>query len=63
MTTKSPEGRMPSDDEIDEVFNAMPGGFDGFFKSWGYRQFARAILAKYTHPAPTELSRISGEKS
>ncbi|WP_313330697.1 hypothetical protein [Comamonas sp.] len=35
-----------TDAQIDEIFNAMPGGIDGWLKSWGYRQFARAIEAK-----------------
>lgn len=33
-----------NDDQIDDVFNAMPGGVEGFCKTWGYRQFASAIM-------------------
>ena len=34
-----------TDEQIDEAFNQMPDGAYGFLKSWGYRQFARAVLA------------------
>ena len=34
-----------TDAQIDEAFNQMPDGAAGFLKSWGYRQFARAVLA------------------
>lgn len=34
-----------ADEQIDETFNQMPDGAAGFLKSWGYRQFARAVLA------------------
>lgn len=33
-----------TDEQIDAVWNALPGGRDGFLKQWGYRTFARAIL-------------------
>lgn len=36
-----------TDEAIDEVFNAMPGGVDGWLKQFGYRQFARSI-ARHT---------------
>jgi len=32
-----------SDEAIDEVWDAMPGGADGWLKQFGYFQFARAI--------------------
>lgn len=35
-----------TDDEIDAIAESMPGGLDGFLKQWGWRQFARALLAK-----------------
>ncbi|WP_175777455.1 hypothetical protein [Burkholderia anthina] len=38
-----------TDDEITAVWNSMPGGFDGFLKSWGYIQFARALLEGANH--------------
>lgn len=37
----------PSDEEIDAVAAAMPDGAGGMLKKWGYRQFARAVLARY----------------
>ena len=37
-----------TDAQIDEAFNQMPDGAAGFLKSWGYRQFARAVLAAQT---------------
>lgn len=40
-----------TDAQIDEIFNAMPGGPAGFMKSWGYRQFARQLLALRAMPA------------
>ncbi len=36
-----------SDDRIDCIAEQMPGGWDGFRKDWGYRQFARAIEADH----------------
>lgn len=33
-----------TDEQIDVVAEGMPGGIQGFLKSWGYRQFAREIL-------------------
>ncbi|MDR8102489.1 hypothetical protein KPB04_12195 [Burkholderia cenocepacia] len=32
-----------TEEQITEVWNSMPGGYDGFLKSWGYIQFARRI--------------------
>lgn len=40
------------DKDIDAVFEAMPDGPRGFCISWGYRQFARDILAKANEPPP-----------
>jgi hypothetical protein len=39
--------RLPpiTDDQIDAIANSMPGGMDGFLKGWGWRQFAREVLA------------------
>lgn len=37
-----------TDAQIDEILNAMPGGVEGWLKSWGYRQFARAVTSKAT---------------
>jgi len=30
--------------QIDTIFNAMPGGVHGFCREFGYQQFARAVL-------------------
>ena len=32
-----------SDEEIDAIADAMPGGLEGFCKGWGWRQYARAM--------------------
>ena len=32
-----------TDEQIDSIADAMPGGLEGFMKGWGWRQFARAI--------------------
>jgi hypothetical protein len=34
-----------TNEQITDIWNSMPGGCDGFLKSWGYIQFARALLA------------------
>ena len=34
-----------TDAQIDAISESMPGGLSGFLKGWGWRQFARAILA------------------
>ena len=33
-----------SDERIDAIAESMPGGLNGFMKTWGCRQFARAVL-------------------
>jgi hypothetical protein len=33
-----------NDQKIDALFDAMPGGVQGFCRDYGYRQFARAVL-------------------
>lgn len=33
-----------TDEQIDAIADAMPGGLEGFIKGWGWRQFARAVL-------------------
>lgn len=43
---------QPSDAEIDSVFDQMPNGAWGFLKDWGYRQFARSLLARYVSQQP-----------
>lgn len=39
-----------TDAQIEQTWNSMPDGPDGFRKSWGYLQFARAILDLREHP-------------
>ena len=39
--------REPTDEEIDQIANGMPGGLDGFLKHWGWRQFGRAVLQAF----------------
>lgn len=34
-----------TDAQIDAVWDSMPGGRDGFLTQWGYRTFAREVLA------------------
>lgn len=41
----------PSDEEIDAIAASMPDGAGGMLKQWGYRQFARALLSRYSRPA------------
>lgn len=38
-----------TDEQIEQTWNSMPDGPDGFRKSWGYLQFARAILDLREH--------------
>ena len=33
-----------TNEQIDAIADAMPGGLEGFLKGWGWRQFARAVL-------------------
>lgn len=40
-----------TDQQIDAVFENLSVGVDGFLKTWGYRQFAREILAMRAMPA------------
>ena len=36
-----------SNEQINEIWNGMPGGFEGFCKQWGFQQFARAVIAAH----------------
>jgi hypothetical protein len=38
-----------TDEQIQAVWESMPGGPGGFRKQWGFNQFARAILALTAH--------------
>lgn len=69
LARRHAEPAMPSDEEIDAVFNGMPDGLDGWLKTWGYRQFARAILDRYGNAAqpatsdePTTDSLFNGKQ-
>ena len=46
-----------TDEQIDAVFEAMPDGSKGWLKSWGYRQFARALLEASGHDKEVERLR------
>src|SRR5579859_7479819 len=35
-----------SDDLIIDTWTSMPGGYDGFLKSWGFVQFSRKLLER-----------------
>jgi hypothetical protein len=57
---QAPQGE-PSDEEIDSIAASMPDGLGGMLKQWGYRQFARALLARYAAPqADTWPGRFFG---
>lgn len=45
---------QPSDADIEAVFERMPDGADGFLKKWGYIQFARALLDRFSFLAQRE---------
>jgi tryptophan 2,3-dioxygenase len=38
-----------TDEQIQAVWQSMPGGPDGFRKQWGFMQFARAVLDLVAH--------------
>lgn len=46
-THPAPQPVTLTDEDIDGVALAMPGGLDGFLKGWGWRQFARAVIEAY----------------
>lgn len=52
-----------NDDDIDAVFNAMPGGPSGFCGSWGYRQFAHALLEKQAATIPAAVHDALAERA
>lgn len=41
---RSRSEKTMTDQEIDAIFETMPGGVQGFCRDYGYRQFARAVL-------------------
>ena len=44
-TLSDGSGYVLSDDDVDAVFNSMPDGPQGFCKTWGYRDFAKKLMA------------------
>ena len=43
-THPQPKREPLTDEQIDAIADAMPGGLEGFLKGWGWRQFARAVI-------------------
>lgn len=43
-THPQPPRQPLTDEQIDAIADAMPGGLEGFMKWWGWRQFARAVI-------------------
>lgn len=41
---------IPTDAQIVEVWQGMPGGADGWLKGWGFIQFSRALLERFGTP-------------
>lgn len=39
-----------TDEQIDKVFDLLPGGAQGFLNTWGYQKFARRILSLRAMP-------------
>jgi hypothetical protein len=44
-----------TDEQIQAVWQSMPGGPDGFRKQWGFMQFARAVLDLVAHEDGVDL--------
>lgn len=38
-----------SEERITEIFRSMPGGVQGFCKTWGYLTFAKCLLLNQLH--------------
>lgn len=49
----APQCLTITDEWIDQVIASMPGGMNGFLKTWGLQQFARAVVEAHRDPAPT----------
>ena len=43
-TNPQPKRKPLTDERIDAIADAMPGGLEGFLRGWGWRQFARAVI-------------------
>lgn len=50
-----------TDDQIEVIFNSMPGGPRGFCKEWGYVQFARCIMAAHNAELVNRAARAEQE--
>lgn len=46
-----------TNDEIEAIWNSMPGGYDGFCKTWGFIQFAHRILEAANIQSTTDGER------
>jgi hypothetical protein len=49
-----------SNEEITAIWEAMPGGYAGFLKDWGYLQFARKLI-EATEKATPEIEPLNNE--
>lgn len=49
----APQCLTITDEWIDQVIASMPDGLNGFLKTWGLQQFARAVVDAHRDPAPT----------
>lgn len=49
----APQCLTITDEWIDQVIASIPGGMNGFLKTWGLQQFARAVVDAHRDPAPT----------
>ena len=43
-THPQPKREPLTDEQVDAIADAMPGGLEGFMNGWGWRQFARAVI-------------------
>lgn len=46
------------DDQVEEIFKAMPGGIQGFCKGWGYLTFAREVLKAEKKESDEAMARM-----
>jgi len=54
------QGYPMTGDEIEAIWNRMPGGHEGFCKQWGYVQFARKLLETVEKPV-SDLQPLKAE--
>lgn len=50
-----------TDDQIEVIFNSMPGGPRGFCIEWGYIQFAKAIMERHATELANRAARAEQE--